>query len=198
MLKCAASSCERTNVNKTLGLCLAHAQRLRRGAPLDTPILDRRKVEWPICNVEGCARKAESKTGTRSKFCPVHTNQLRRGTEPGIYRVQGQYGVCQLPGCDKPFRSNQLCSSHDARRKNYNLSVRDFMNLMQSPCAICGSTDIKRASIDHDHSCCPGEKSCGKCVRGRLCKSCNLGLGAFRDRIDLLQAAVLYLSAKME
>jgi hypothetical protein len=31
--------------------------------------------------------------------------------------------------------------------------------------------------IDHDHNCCHGGASCGKCIRGILCSACNLSLG---------------------
>jgi len=27
--------------------------------------------------------------------------------------------------------------------------------------------------VDHDHNCCNGVKSCGKCVRGIICNRCN-------------------------
>lgn len=47
--------------------------------------------------------------------------------------------------------------------------------------------------IDHDHTCCPGTRSCGKCVRGLLCVNCNLGLGKFRDNPDLLRLAAGYI-----
>lgn len=43
-------------------------------------------------------------------------------------------------------------------------------------CALCGgSQQIEGADldIDHDHKCCPGAFSCGKCIRGRLCRACN-------------------------
>ena len=40
----------------------------------------------------------------------------------------------------------------------------------------------KSIHIDHDHACCPtGGKSCGRCIRGLACRSCNQGIGSFRD-----------------
>ncbi len=49
--------------------------------------------------------------------------------------------------------------------------------------------------VDHDHSCCPTKKrSCGSCTRELLCRLCNLGLGYFRDNIELLEAAQRYLT----
>ena len=48
-------------------------------------------------------------------------------------------------------------------------------------------------AIDHDHACCPGRGSCGRCVRKLLCNKCNGALGMLNDDVDLLLAAVLYL-----
>jgi hypothetical protein len=50
-------------------------------------------------------------------------------------------------------------------------------------CAICRERPAEH--VDHDHE--TGE------VRGVLCFTCNVGLGNFRDRPDLLDKAVHYL-----
>lgn len=63
-------------------------------------------------------------------------------------------------------------------------------------CKICKlkCTRYTNLSIDHDHNCCPENgRSCGKCVRGLLCASCNHGLGNFRDNPELLTEAINYL-----
>lgn len=61
-----------------------------------------------------------------------------------------------------------------------------------SRCDICGDGQ-ETLAIDHDHDCCPGKYSCGECIRGFLCNSCNNGLGRFKDDPNLLQAAIEYL-----
>jgi Recombination endonuclease VII len=52
---------------------------------------------------------------------------------------------------------------------------------------------VIRLSVDHDHNCCPGDKSCGKCIRGLLCRACNSGIGHLRDSPAVLSAALHYL-----
>ena len=82
--------------------------------------------------------------------------------------------------------------------RTFGITIEDYNNLLDQQnncCAICGGVneDGKALSIDHDHSCCPGRKSCGKCVRQILCNSCNSMLGYARDDIEILEAAKKYL-----
>ncbi len=48
-------------------------------------------------------------------------------------------------------------------------------------------------AIDHDRSCCPGDRSCGKCLRGLIRRNLNVALGMFGDDPDLLEAAAAYI-----
>lgn len=59
-------------------------------------------------------------------------------------------------------------------------------------CAFCGRTveDNGRAlSVDHDRNCCPGEYTCGKCVRWILCNRHNNAIGLFDDDSVVLRRA---------
>lgn len=61
-------------------------------------------------------------------------------------------------------------------------------------CYICKK--IRPLFPDHDHKCHErSEQMCDKCYRGRLCTSCNNGLGLFKDSPELLITAALYLEA---
>lgn len=81
------------------------------------------------------------------------------------------------------------------RKKN--LTIEKYSELEKSQngvCKICGNTDYKRLSVDHDHACCPGEKTCGKCTRGLLCSRCNRALGSVNDDVKLLQTMIEYIN----
>jgi hypothetical protein len=80
----------------------------------------------------------------------------------------------------------------------YGLTQQQFDGLLevqQYACGMCHEpfTENRQIFVDHDHACCPGEKmSCGKCVRGLLCLSCNTALGYIERKIGLARA---YLAA---
>lgn len=75
-----------------------------------------------------------------------------------------------------------------------------LLNRQNDVCAICGNKEtittkgkLLRLAIDHDHNCCSGDKTCGKCIRGLICSSCNNGIGRFKDNPALLRAAAEYI-----
>jgi Recombination endonuclease VII len=99
--------------------------------------------------------------------------------------------------CNSPWRRRPRADVERERRwlRKYGLTPDGFAELNAAQgglCAICGSDAVLRTDsdgtlyVDHDHK--TGE------VRGLLCALCNSGLGSFRDRSDLLNAAVEYLA----
>lgn len=92
-----------------------------------------------------------------------------------------------------------------ARIGNYGITKEQFENLLtkqDNRCAICQRffDSDNLPVIDHDHACCPTKVNsdrlisrCGNCVRGLLCRSCNVGLGMFSDNTDRLTSAINYL-----
>lgn len=88
-----------------------------------------------------------------------------------------------------PSRGGELrsyCKDCSAARKwseKYKVSGAQQGTLLAgqgNSCAFpgCGRTDPRAWHMDHAHSCCPEGKSCGSCVRGVLCPSCNMHLVA--------------------
>lgn len=64
-------------------------------------------------------------------------------------------------------------------------------------CESCGSTE--NLTLDHDHNCCKTRatdrywKTCGKCLRGILCRPCNMALGALQDDAERLRRLADYV-----
>lgn len=86
------------------------------------------------------------------------------------------------------------------RRRKYGLPKGGIEQLVEAAghqCAICECpVTIESARIDHDHSCCSDDRqTCGECVRGVLCNSCNSGIGLLRDDPAILRAAISYLES---
>lgn len=94
---------------------------------------------------------------------------------------------------EKPeqYRGYELKKRHKITLETYNKKLEEQGGV----CAICGMAGNfgRNLAVDHDHSCCNHDKSCGKCLRGLLCTGCNSGLGNFRDNIDSLKKAIVYL-----
>lgn len=84
--------------------------------------------------------------------------------------------------------------------ETYNITYEQYWEIVKAQggkCYICqrATGARKKLSVDHDHSCCPGPTSCGKCVRGALCGSCNRNvLGHLRDDPAAFRRAIDYLT----
>lgn len=75
----------------------------------------------------------------------------------------------------------------------YRLTLEEYERKLVAQsggCAVCGEPPgARRLAVDHDRRCCPGNRSCGRCVRGLLCLGCNNGTGLKDDPVLLLARA---------
>lgn len=94
------------------------------------------------------------------------------------------------------YREQRLKSAHGMRTDEWAAMYR----AQEGCCYLCGhELDIKTRNmthIDHDHNCCPPEKSCAICRRGLACRGCNRAIGMadedparLRRMADALEAA---------
>lgn len=130
----------------------------------------------------------------------------------GIQRRRNALGQKHCPACvqwldpsafpSKKGASDGLQAKCNPCLLKYNRAVKygitiqridDMYAAQNGMCAICFSGIGTDCHIDHDHNCCPGYRSCGKCVRGLLCNSCNLMLGMAKDSPEILLSASAYL-----
>ena len=78
-------------------------------------------------------------------------------------------------------------------RRLYGITLEAYKQLQEQQNAVCAICKQKcntgrRLSVDHDHVT--------GIVRGLLCGNCNKGLGNFKDKSELLEAAINYLRKK--
>jgi hypothetical protein len=91
------------------------------------------------------------------------------------------------------------CGSAANIKFRYGLTQEVYNAILKTQgnsCAICSATEPGHTGawyVDHDHACCPGAKTCGKCIRGLLCFKCNVLLGMAQDDIAVLKSAMSYL-----
>ncbi len=95
-------------------------------------------------------------------------------------------------------------------KTRFGLTEKEYEEVLAAQnhvCAICTQPEValdkrtglvKRLHIDHDHRCCPGQNTCGKCIRGLLCRRCNQTIGHVNDNPELLMAMVRYLKDTSE
>lgn len=89
---------------------------------------------------------------------------------------------CRSCVADYNSSKNTTEAGRESRlRRYYNLTLKRYLEILARQggvCGICGDPPPEDTlfHVDHDHSCCSGERTCGLCIRGLLCARCNLGI----------------------
>jgi hypothetical protein len=126
-------------------------------------------------------------TAPRCKSCGSTTRKL---TAPGP-RCQSCHREVQ--------RARRLAAAGRRVQDTYSLTPEQYDALYAAQggrCALCRrarGTGGKRLAVDHDHACCPGPRSCGRCCRGLVCGPCNDVLAHFRDDPAAFERGAAYL-----
>lgn len=95
----------------------------------------------------------------------------------------------------RAWRNARKATSHTTYvTRTYNISAEEQAALwaFQGERCPCGRKPTRMPDTDHDHSCCKGATSCGKCVRGLACRACNLEVLG-RYNADQLRSLASYL-----
>ncbi len=124
-----------------------------------------------------CGCDHDSRIGWKTRTCPDCVSKQRQSrNEKG----------CRKCKCDYDSRKGWHggCCPTCVRCDIYNISIDQFRQLPES-CQICGNK--QNMCIDHCHS--------GDYVRGRLCSTCNTGIGMFQDNPEILEKAIKYLNS---
>ena len=125
--------------------------------------------------------KSRSK-GTRSSYCKKCNKEYNKQhyfSNKAMYKSKAR--------AYEEANGGRLCL-------RYNITPEDFERMYSKYDGLCWVCKEEVATVvDHDHSCCSREGSCGKCVRGLLCHRCNTGIGFLRDSIVILKNAIIYL-----
>ena len=164
--KCSVKDCTRDHF--ALTYCQMHYARVRRRGTVDPPSR--------VLAVDRYNDLGERKCSTCGQFLAVGEFGKQKNSPDGLKN-----------DCRNCLRSKRIA-------RNYRLSESAYQDLLEQQdgvCAVCGERS-SRMAVDHDHSCCHEEQTCGICVRGLLCVTCNVRLGVIEDRA-WLEKAMRYL-----
>jgi len=181
--ECYATDCEQNALSK--GLCNKHYRRLLRHGDINFVTT----FEQQNCSIDDCSKPSVSRG-----WCTLHYSRYKLHGDPLFERQRQTH--CDVPDCDGKMKSRGLCSFHYYMDKQAidlesATRVRDNHNGL---CAICGSDTPGGLNsswhTDHDHKT--------GLARGILCSSCNIGLGHFKDDLDILANAMAYLMQSVD
>lgn len=168
---CAFVGC--ANTSNAAGLCSGHWRQQRKGQPL-RPLLKKN-------NPQARDEAGRKLCGTCEAWLP--TEVFTRS----VSRSDGLSARCGR------------CERSQALKRKFGITLNQYEELLYAQgggCAVCEKTEQenhRRLAVDHDHSCCAGMITCGECIRGLLCSSCNLHFGAIGDSLAHIEAMATYL-----
>jgi len=209
---CEIADCGKPVHVRKYGWCNAHYQKWRKYGDPSGCVVPQYNLP---CAFPGCDAQRRY-----DQLCMGHYNQQRQGRRLGPLRrltdptARDASGRKQCRRCEHwlpedSFSVNRArrdgltaycrrCERDKALIHNYGISISRYEEMLAQQnggCAICGGVNKsgRPLAVDHDHGCCPAQRTCGACVRGLLCSECNLGIGYFDDDLTRMETAMAYL-----
>ncbi len=213
--------CGRSSQNKSLGLCGGHLAQHRKEQDLRPIKLVRKRGDVTTCLFTGCRYNDapdgegycyhhwrqlqngqtlaplawKSNRGRAVLDRDIAGNKLCNGCRE--WKPEADFSVASAARDGLNYLCRR-CQASNRMKAKYGIDLDHYEDVLASQggsCAICPRTLTagRRLAIDHDHGCCPGEASCGNCIRGLLCPNCNRALGLFQDDSAIMMRAAQYV-----
>lgn len=148
-----------------------------------------RKTWTGCCSIE-CAKKFRRENAPKRKTCTKcgEEKPLRRFPKSKL-TITGRGSICHA--------CNSSLYKRNTFKRKYGITPEQYEDMERAQnglCAICNLPESatgkfgakKKLAVDHCH------KTGG--VRGLLCHNCNTGIGALKDDLEILKAAIGYLT----
>ena len=183
-MKCSYNECDKTNI-RARGLCVQHWNYEQYGSCSNGCVL-------PAANSKGWCANCNKRGGPpkRRNAGTILNNEKERLCSKckNIFPIEEFFKSHHKNRC-------QDCQSWVKRdgylKRTYGIDTNVYEKMLEennNGCYICGKTQQengKYLAVDHDHSCCSDYRvSCGKCVRGILCDTCNKAVGLLKDNAE--------------
>ena len=148
-----------------------------------------------MCSVDDCGSVHYAKG-----YCRLHHARVQRTGSPDTtsfihnfdeVAIQGPYKITVTAPSGKQYTYNRESKFSRAEylMLRFKLTQEQFEKMSKNGCMICNQVTERNLHVDHDHACCDGNMTCGKCVRGVVCNKCNTLIGHYERgtiRIDNL------------
>ena len=144
--------------------------------------------------------------GAGSKYCSnrcKHIGYTKHYRSPDDVQVIVRCAMCDQDTRTRPGQRALICSRCQVRYAQtirvHRLDTQWAIRLITATtCDCCGDRLPRhqgrhKGVLDHDHTCCPHERSCGECVRGIICHHCNTLAGHVERHAERLDHIVRYL-----
>jgi hypothetical protein len=152
-----------------------------------------------------CVKCQETKTldnfypnkNVKSDGYDYYCKYCRNGAH--LVSIRTQDKKCSIEECNNTHYARTWCRVHYSRwqrtgntetlatigsgehrermlRLKYVITLEEYTERTADGCELCGEKSEKAYHVDHDHKCCAGQTTCGKCVRGIICHKCNVAV----------------------